>query len=180
MRASLCMVAWTVLAGAALAQDTAFQGKTVKEWTEALKRKDANVRYQALAALYEAGAEAGPALAEIVKLLKDPEVRIRRGAVHVLLNIEQDGIPAALGQALRDANSGVRQLAAKGLSELGEPGQMVLVDAVADKDANVRLLSLAALDSMEATGKEPLLALGGAAKDANLAVRKAALQMLGR
>jgi HEAT repeat protein len=180
MRAWLCVVVWAVLAGAVSAQDATYQGKTVAEWTKALKRKDADVRYQALAALYEAGAEAGPAMAEVVKLLKDSEVRIRRGAVHVLLNIEQDGIPAALSQALRDANPGVRQLAAKGLSELGEPGQMVLVDAVADKDANVKLLAMAALDSMEATGKETVLALGGAAKDANLSVRKAALYMLGQ
>ncbi len=180
MRAFLCIVTWAVLAGSACAQDATYQGKTVKQWTEALKRKDAGLRYQALGALHEAGTDAGPAATEVAKLVKDPVVSIRRAAVHILSGLDQDGVPAALGQALRDADVGVRQLAARGLSEMGDKGQAVLIDAVSDKDAAVKVLALQALDSMDGIGKEALMAVGALVKDANPAVRKAALIVLAR
>lgn len=181
MRAWLCLLALLMLAGIACAEDDpVYQGKTVKEWTAALKHKDPRVRLQALAALNEAGADAAPATAEIVKRLKDPQAGIRRAAVQVLTGLAAGEVPAALAQAMRDADAGVRQLAAKGLSELGEKGLLPLVTATEDKDPTVRLLGLAGLDNMEEVGKEALMAIGHAVKDPNLSVRRAALFILAR
>ena len=84
MRWSLGLVAWALLAGSALAQDATYQGKTVKQWTAALKNSDPRVRFQALAALSEAGADAEPAAAQVSRLLKDPVIAVRRAAAGTL------------------------------------------------------------------------------------------------
>ena len=178
MRWSLGFIAWLLLAGPTFAQDETYQGKTVKQWTAALKHSDPRVRFQALAALSEAGADAEPAAVEVARLLKDPVVAVRRAAVQVLSGLpDVGGVPATIGLALRDMDSAVRNLAAKGLTEMGDKGQAVLIDAMSDKDGTVRLLALNALDSMDST-KETIKAIGQAVSDASPAVRKRALFLL--
>jgi HEAT repeat protein len=177
---TLVVLAGTASAQSAFAQDT-YQGKTVKEWTLALKSKNPQERLQALAGLSEAGADAAPAVDEMIKLFKDSYLNVRRAAVKVVSAIEHERVPAALGQALRDSDGAVRQIAAKGLCDLPNgKGQKALVEALDDKEPNVRILALAALDSMEGIGKEMLAAVGKAMKDTNLSVRRAAMLILAR
>jgi HEAT repeat protein len=178
MRWFLASLACALLAHSAVAQDTTYQGKTVKQWTAQLKHPDMRFRFQALLALKEAGSDAEPAVGDIAKLLKDPVPSVRRAAVQVLAGLDNAAIPGALGQAMRDVDPGVRNAAAKGLTELGDKGQEVLLEAMADKDSAIRLLALNALDSMDGPSKEVIKAIGQAVKDASPAVKKRALFIL--
>ncbi len=177
--ALLCILASALPAAA---QDGKVGNKSLKQWSAALKHEQVKVRYQTLAALHEAGADAAPLAKEVAFLLKDPQAAIRRAAAQVLANLKGDAAPAvpALVAALRDTDYWVRQSAAQALTEIGEPAAAPLISLLTDKDANTRFVAIVAINGLGLQSKEVAQALGKAAKDANATVRSAALFALAK
>src|SRR5947209_7776233 len=112
---ALLIVCVSVIPSAA--QDEKVAGKTVKEWSAAFKSTDARVRFKAVAALFEEGADAAPLVKELIPLLKDPQAAIRRGVAQTLGNCKAEAAPAvpALVAAMRDSDYWVRQHASNAL-----------------------------------------------------------------
>ena len=63
-----CLIVGVCIGASAAADDVRVRGKTVKEWSAALKSDNAKVRYQAVAALYDEGADASPLVKELIPL----------------------------------------------------------------------------------------------------------------
>src|SRR5262245_48994380 len=176
-------LAWAVVligSNHALAQEEKYQGKTIKEWTAALKNSDPRLRLQAVIALGEAGMEATPAIDGLAKLLKDAYPLVRRASANVLASLGESAAPAvpALVSALRDTDAGVRYYASQALSEMGAKAVPSLIEALKDKDAQVRVLAAYALDGLGLEAREAAGPLAQALKDSSAGVRRAALSAL--
>lgn len=174
-------IALTCVAPSA-AQDEKIAGKTIKQWSAALRSGEARTRYQALAALYEAGEEASPLLKEMIPLLKDAQTAIRRAAAMTIGNCKGDAASAvpALVQALKDADPWVRHLASQALTEIGENATDPLVKMLDDKEANTRYYAIMTMNGLGLQSKDVAKALGKAARDANALVRQSALFALSK
>lgn len=182
MRYFAIPLALIFLASPAWAQDVKIRNKAIKEWSAALKHPDFRVRYQAVAALYEEGAEAAPLVKELIPLLKDPQPVIRRAVVQTLANFKAEAAPAvpALIAAMKDADPWVRHLAPQALAEVGEAAGEHLVKLIDDKDATIRYHVVVTMNNLQLQDKEVVKALTKAAKDANASVRTAALYALAK
>jgi HEAT repeat protein len=181
MRSLLALLIIGLAITPSLAQDKV-GGKTLKQWSTSLKHSEARVRYQAVAALYEEGADAAPLVKELIPLLKDPQPAIRRGVAQVLANCKADAALAvpALVLALRDSDYYVRGFASQALNEVGEAAADPLVKLLEDKDATTRLHSVMVINGLNLQGKDIAKALAKATKDANVPVRQAALFALSK
>lgn len=183
MRCFFCLAIVLCSLTGVLAQDTLYQGKTVKQWTELLKSMEPRTRLNAVAALQEAGAEAAPAVGALAKLLKDTYPNIRRGAAQTLAGLGEAAAPAAgpLGLALGDSDPGVRQLAGQALKEVGDKAMPALAEMLKDKEVSVRMLGLRAFEGLELTTPAAIDALCLVTiKDASAAVRRSAVMVLSK
>ena len=115
-----------------------------------------DVRYQAVAALYDEGADAVPLVKELAAALKDPQPVIRRAAAQTLANFKEKAVPAvpALVAALKDADPWVRSLAGQALNEVGESATAPLLQLLEDKDATLRFHAIAVSDGLGLKSKE--------------------------
>lgn len=84
-----------------------------------------------------------------------------------------------LARQLRDPSPALRQAAADKLHSLGQGAEAVLIDAVHDPDADVRLLACDRLSWFNELSRQRLEALLRAAHDPSRKVRRAAFRALG-
>jgi HEAT repeat protein len=143
-----------------------------------LSDSDRTVRYRAVAALGELGAQAHRALPLLraalkEKALKDDSDAVRARAVQALLQTgpQPDSEVAALGDALRDEVDEVRFHAAVALGDLGRaarPAVATLIHAHRwDEDAAVRVAAAVALWKIDRQGPVVIPALVKALADDN-------------
>src|SRR5947209_6691693 len=95
-------------------------GKTVAEWSEALKHADPKVRKKAVVALGHAAAAEPAALTALTGALSDPDAAVRDKAVLALLNLgpaARSALPA-LEMACNDAAPAVKAHAAQAVAAL--------------------------------------------------------------
>jgi HEAT repeat protein len=120
-------------------------------------------------------------LPQIGALLRDPDVRIRRTAAEVCVQLEQKNlaIMPALVSALADPDRFVRWTAAKAAGTLppdqAEPVLGPLARMLADPELNLRIAAAASLEAMGKYAKPVLPALGQAIRSGDVEARLAAL-----
>lgn len=110
----------------------------IRAHVEALRDRDAAVRYSAVEALVGIGPDAAPAVPALASALRDPDAGMRGAAAAA----------PALGDRLRDSNAGVREAAAAALRDIGPEAVPVLEEALKDPDAAVRWSAREALDAI--------------------------------
>ena len=116
--------------------------------------------------------------------LKDKDVRLRRGAVGALLrnSLRAGAAYPVLVSALNDADAGVRDVAARALFE-AVPGRdadpsPTLVDALKDRNADVRRAAVLGFGKFGTRAKAALPALRHSQHDDDPGVRRAAVQVI--
>lgn len=167
----------------------------------ALKDKDADVRMSAIEALINIGKSA---VEPFIHALKDEDSDVRMGAVAALGEIGDKRAVAPLIQALKDEDGEVRMRVTEALEKLGwvpeegtdrvryliarkewdeleilgEPAVSLLLQALKDKDSDLRMGAAAALGEIgDARAVEPLIR---ALKDEYWNVNKRAEEALGK
>jgi HEAT repeat protein len=182
MRPLIAILLVCICAVPCAAQDEKIGGKTVKQWTAALRSSESRVRFQAVAGLYEEGAEAAPLVKELIPLLKDTQPTIRRAVAQTLANCKADAAPAvpALVAALKDSDYWVRYQANAALAEVGASAGPHLINLLDDKDATIRYYAIVTINGLGLQDKDIAKALSKSAKDANTNVRQAALFALSK
>jgi HEAT repeat protein len=153
-----------------------YKGHTAAEWIELLGGSDIGLRTEAAQSLEEMGERALPRLGYA---LRDPDVKIRRGAVMVLYEVSPEHPSAAehLARALKDPDRWVRWRAAKGLRRMGpaaKPAVLKLAGALRDDDPRVRLVAAQALGRIGQGAIMAHPALIEAMSDSEYYVRQAA------
>lgn len=146
-----------------------FLDKGVEQCIAGLKSEDMYARRAAAAALALRGAEGAPAVAELIRLTEDPDVRLLAfraiGAV---------GVPAAeavpaLENHLKDQDAFVRLGAVYALGRLGEAAVEPLRSALRDKNVSVVQAACAGLASIGPAAKpavpDLIVLLGGPSDD---------------
>ena len=129
----------------------------------ALKHTHAQVRSEAAHALGRVGANSPETIAALIDLLKnDPDREVRRSAAGSLGAIGRKAKAAV--PALRKALTGDRQggwwVAADALCKIGGPDIVaILVDALANPDADIRLTSVKGLGNLGTLAKPAIVAL---------------------
>ena len=86
--------------------------------TESLWDADSSVRLFAISALRHVGPEAKTAIPALAERLRDGDANVRNAAVHLLERVGPEAIPS-LTALLSDKEAYVRELAAKGLQQIG-------------------------------------------------------------
>src|SRR5262245_27588302 len=144
-----------------------YQGKTVKEWTAALKSSDPRLRLWGAVALAEAGLEAAPAAPNLAALLKDRYPMVRRAAAQTLAGLAGEAAPAAgaLVGALRDPDPVGRHWAMEGLTGLSKEAVGPLTEALKEREPQVRAAAVATLGALGLQGPKVVGALAEALKD---------------
>lgn len=147
---------------------------------EGIKDKSVGVRQQAVQALQQMrDAAAAPAL---IEALQDSEPNIRQQAMWALQNVRGDPeivVPALAKVLKEDKNVGIRQQVLNILPQYGAKGLPHVIEALKDKDANVRQQAVYSIQNFQdlkgmLPKLEPLL------KDESAQVRQAMIQVLWR
>jgi HEAT repeat protein len=148
--------------------------------TEMMKDEDAAFRQNVMWNLYRYGEEALPLYLEG---LKDKEVNVRSAAVQSMQRLgakAKKAMPELIELAKRDANASIRWQAAYALAQLGEESLPTLVELLADKDANVRLNAMHAMQRFAGKAKAAVAPLIKILKEeSNNSLRWTAAQTLG-
>jgi HEAT repeat protein len=120
-----------------------------------LAHDDKYVRRQAVWALGRLGPLARPVLGELCKALKDVDPRTASGAAQALGNMGSDGAASVpqLAEAMRGTNIVLCRLAAKALSQIGQPALATLIAHLQHADPFVRGESALSLGWMGAAAK---------------------------
>jgi HEAT repeat protein len=165
-----------------------FRPPLVGELREALRRASGpsrnhsgKVRLAAIEALGDLKGAAAEAVPELLPLVNDPDVDVRRAVVEALGEIGEAQAVQGLCSGLRDADDAVRATSAEGLGRLGEPAAVAAADLVrllGDRTARVRREAATALGRLGANTPEVLAGLQKAAEDADKGVRGQAAQAL--
>jgi HEAT repeat protein len=139
----------------------------------ALDDPDPWVRYYACQSLGKLGVVA--ALPAIRARLDDTAGQVKMAAVEALAALPGEAALRALAEAAGSADLDVQRAAVVGAGERADPElRPVLLAALASPDASIRLVAVSSIARFEATESQ----LGAAAKDADAAVRSAALGLL--
>ena len=131
--------------------------KLVPVLIEGLKNPSVEVRRQAVQGLQgvgQAGAAAAPALAA---MLREADLNLRQQAMSALTNVhgDPDIVAPALARMLREnSNAGLRQQIFNILAQYGHQGAAALVEALSDRDANVRQQAVYALQNVQGDMKD--------------------------
>jgi HEAT repeat protein len=164
---------WVVRREAVITLGEMGDERCVEPLVRALRDGDWQVREAAVEAL---GAVGSPAVEALIKQLRDWD--IRKAAIGALGKIKDERVLAPLITQLR--NDEFFEDATRALVELGEPAVERLVEALRDKDENVRKQSVIALGRIKATTAiDPLVEM---LKDKDWFVRltaAAALEQIG-
>jgi HEAT repeat protein len=145
---------------------------------KATRDSDGAVRARAAHALGRMGADAEPAVADLLKLTSDGKAEVRREALTALGRIapRDRSVAAALAGARKDPDAGVRRAAARALGGSGPDAVHALAEALADSDEDV---CVAATGSLARIGPKAVDALGSALKHRKAQVRRLAILALG-
>ena len=177
------------LAGLALvpaADEPSHGGKTLTEWSQALKEDDPSLRWQAAEALGQMGrSDPRRVVPALRRAVRDNDLDVRLQAVASLTGLgpRAEGAVPELQGVLRDRDSDLRRQAATALAAVGplaEEASATLGQVLKDPNANVRL---AAVNALQVIGPEAHLAtaaLAMAIKDKVPSVRRAAATALSR
>ncbi len=159
-----------------------YRGKTVKEWIGGLRGPDPRIRLEAALALGEAGIDAEPAVKALAGALKDPFPQIRVAAANALAGLGAEAAPAVpnLALLLRDPDPKVREAGSQALGEMGDAAVPRLIEALKDRDANVKIAVIITIDGLGLGARPAIPALGEAIKDTNAVVRRLALIALSK
>ena len=152
-------------------------GADLDQLTSQLKSSDENVRYEAVAGL---GDLADPqAIPELKKLLKDPSMLVRHGAVESLVQIDGPEVERIFQEIAQSGNIEWKRLGAVGLGLIGcsEESFQLLLQMTGDVNWQVRWASAYGLGSLGDSRAESVLQLISKT-DSNEEVRKAAQQSL--
>jgi HEAT repeat protein len=146
-----------------------FPGEVVLELTDALKDKEAGVRWTAAMYLGGAGAAAKKAVPALKDLAgKDDNPNVRYYALNSLAQIDGEKSVPTLIELLKKKDTGLRQAVLNVLPQFGPKGKEAvptLIELLADKEPNVRWQSAYALGQIGKDAKEAIPALKTAAKD---------------
>jgi HEAT repeat protein len=139
---------------------------------EALKDPDAGVRAKTAAALWSMGPAASPALQPLQDALGDANAEVRLNAAGALGEIGPKAMEAApaLARTLRqDANANVRGCSARALAKIhsADKSLSALMQALQDRDNNVRIKAAYALAEFGPSAKTSIPALDQAMKNAD-------------
>jgi HEAT repeat protein len=121
---------------------------------------------------------------QVILLLRDPDVRIRRSTAEALEVLEAKAEPAMAGliQALKDPDRFVRWTSAKTLGfmppDKAAAAIVPLAATLADSDINVQIAAAASLEALAGVGKEAIPALAEAIQKGDIEARQAALYAL--
>jgi HEAT repeat protein len=123
-----------------------------------LEEKDAERRLLALGLLRNMGPEAKGAIPTLAALLHDQDAALRLNAAQTLavIGAAESSVLTALGEALHDADPAVCTAVQAALVKAGPPAIPVLIQALGDKAARVRVL---AADTLPKLGKDARAAL---------------------
>jgi HEAT repeat protein len=118
------------------------------------------------------------AIDALVKCLNDETCRNRRGIIEALGYIGGERVIHVLLKALSNTDGAVRIAAIDALKETHDPRSVpALIECLKDQDAGIRAGAAGALGAFDRSG---VRALVGALKDSHWAVRKAAVEAIGR
>lgn len=115
------------------------QGKRLDEWVAQLKSKDRRQKIQALGAVGEAGANAGAAIPDVIRLLGDKDTQVRVAAVNTCIQLGPD-VATDLINVLKGNDKLARPGAAAALGFMDEAAELVapaLLAVVRDPDPSV-------------------------------------------
>jgi HEAT repeat protein len=146
--------------------------------------KDSGVRVRAAYTLGNIREEAKAAVPQLILLLKDPDVDVRRSVTYALRNIGAEAKTAVpqLILLLKDSDVDVRSNAAFVLGKMGAEAKTAvpgLIRLLEDSEANVRSNAVDALENIGAEPKTAVPQLIRLLKDSDIDVRKGAASLLG-
>jgi RNA polymerase sigma factor (sigma-70 family) len=151
-----------------------------------LTDQDMDVRLASLYVLETLGAEAAPALAELVRALGDPDPFVRWGAVRALgklAPLEADQAVSVLARRLEDENQDVRLTAAAALERFGPKSAdaiPALTRAVDHPDPRTRVGAIQTLASLRSAAVPVIAKLSAALAAPETQVRLAAARALAK
>jgi HEAT repeat protein/S1-C subfamily serine protease/DNA-directed RNA polymerase subunit RPC12/RpoP len=171
-----------VAAGEALAALCLASGGNVPGLLGMLKHKDGEVRAHAARALAKLGRDAKPALADLIKAVKeDKDKQVLKAALETLAQIGADAKASLpeVKKALRDTDPDVRRAAIDALGRLGAEPKEVLDDLKeALADVNLRKNAAQALGKIGTAARPAVPALAEALQDRRKEVRMEVLAAL--
>ena len=162
--------------------DPVYQGKTVHEWVELLRRGKGRNRRIAGEILEWIDPRAKTAVPALIQTLQHPEAEVRTVAAEALSQIGPDAKEAVdvLALALKDRDSDVRTQAAWALGEIGPQAKDAagaLTAALKDIDPWVRVDAAFALWKINGS-TSGVSTLAGALKDGDRLLRRRAADVL--
>jgi HEAT repeat protein len=144
------------------------KGRPRSAWIADLKSKDADVRFDAAIALSRLGAQAAPALPELIGLLKDPDRDVQYAAKIALGRIGKPAVAALVAMLsssdpLTDApNELIGFRIGSVLARIGEPAVAPIMELLRGPDVRARRQATWAL---RLVGKPAVPTLAAALKD---------------
>ncbi len=169
----------TVSKVASVSQDTLQRSAVARTLASALKDADEGVRIAAIQALQSRDEKS--IVPDLIPLLTDPSLAVRRAVVEALSGMPDPRAIAALAQALRtDADPGVRELAAQALGNIDDERAVPALIAALSQERvpAVRRKIVWALGEIQSPGA--MQALGAALRDDDAEVRENAAWGLGQ
>jgi HEAT repeat protein len=145
---------------------------------KALKDEDVEVRICAVHQFRRLGPKAKDSVANLIVAITDDDGRVREAATSNFYWIGANGeeaIPALLDAFYHDRDDDVRHSAALSLSKVGDQAIPHLVQALQDKDPEVRRLAAWALCNHDPKRKDVIPALQAVSKDEDPQVRASVL-----
>ncbi|MBD2388621.1 HEAT repeat domain-containing protein [Cylindrospermum sp. FACHB-282] len=154
----------------------------ISTYTQQLRDKNHQERWNAAMALGRIGPEAESAISELIETLKDENPLVRMSAANALGKIglkAQIAIPDLIA-TLQDQDEEVRQEAATALSRIGSPAVSPLIATLKDNNIDVRLNAISALGKIGVDAKTAVPALMDALKDNNPKIQYKVIAALGQ
>jgi HEAT repeat protein len=166
---------------------TIYHGRSLAQWLTALESTHAGVRDTAAYALTRLVPALPTALPSVIRaesrVLGDPDEEVEREATAALITLGPGSditVPTMIGVLARDPNPSARMHAAQVLGALGQRAGAsipVVIAALADSNASVRLVAVSALARIGLNTNQ-LDVVARVATDSDAAVRAAAIESM--
>ncbi|MDD2754245.1 MAG: HEAT repeat domain-containing protein [Methanothrix sp.] len=133
--------------------------KAIEPLIQTLTDDDNNVREESIEALRKIGV---PSIEALAKVLKDRDNKVKKHAVQALGEIRDAKAVESLIQVLNETDSDVLGEAVSALEKIGMPSVKPLIQALKDRDGQVRKLATVALGEIrDVRAVEPLIQVLG-------------------
>jgi HEAT repeat protein/AAA+ ATPase superfamily predicted ATPase len=155
--------------------------KEIADYTQKLRDKNDQERWNAAMTLGRIGPEAESAIPQLIETLKDenPLVRISAAAALGKIGAEAEIAIPQLINALKDEDEDVRSESATALTRIGVPAVAPLISALKDKNIDVRLNSILALGKIGKEAKAAVPSLSELLKDKDAKIQYRVIEALG-